>query len=78
MKLKDTFFTSSTQDGSAYTALIRKSSMGSYIVGCLAEDTTEEAIIEQLRALYDVPGSVVEAAVAQILRELREADLLDE
>ena len=78
MKLKDTFFTSATQGTSAYTALIRKSSMGSYIVGCLAEDTTAEAIMEELRALYDVPGEVVAAAVADILTTLREADLLEE
>ena len=76
MKLKDTFF--SSEGGSAYTALVRKSSMGSYIVGCLAEDTTEEAIIDQLRALYDVPGEEVLAAVADILTKLREAGLLDE
>lgn len=76
MKLKDTFF--SSEGGSAYNELVRKSSMGSHIVGCLAEGTTEEAIIDQLRALYDVPGEVVLAAVADILTKLREADLLDE
>lgn len=76
MKLKDRFF--APEGGSAYTQLIRKSSMGSYIVGCLAEDTTAEAIMEELRALYDVPGEVVAAAVADILTTLREADLLEE
>ena len=44
----------------------------------LSEDTTEEAIIDQLRALYDVPGEEVLAAVADILTKLREAGLLDE
>jgi hypothetical protein len=76
MKLKETFFTA--EGGSAYNTLIRRSSMGSHIVGCLAKGTTEEAIISQLRALYDVPGEAVEAAVADILTKLREADLLEE
>ena len=75
MKLKEGFI---TIDNHVYRDLIRNSSMGSCIVGCLAEETTEAAIIEQLRALYDVPGSEVEAAVADLLDKLRKSCALEE
>ena len=75
MKLKEGFITA---DNHAYRDLIRNSRMGSFIVGCLAEETTEAAILEQLRALYDVPGSEVEAAVADLLDKLRKSGALEE
>jgi hypothetical protein len=58
--------------------LCRRKMTGSMVLGLLSEETTEEAIVEKLRALYDVPGDVVEADVRLILSELRTCGALEE
>lgn len=80
MKLKHQFLIQEPGNelSAVYNSLIRKSSMGCFVIGCLAEDTTEAAIVEQLRALYDVPGAEVEAGVAAILETLRKNGALEE
>jgi hypothetical protein len=51
---------------------------GAMVLGLLSRETTEEAIVEKLRALYDVPGDVVEEDVRLILAELRTCGALEE
>ncbi len=58
--------------------LCRRRMTGSIVLGLLSEETTEEAIVEQLRSTYDVPGIVVEEDVRRILTELRANGALEE
>ena len=78
MRLKDNALSSASPEGVALRRLIRNSQTGCVVVDCLSAETTEEAIIEVLRALYDVPEETVVADVARILRELRRLDALEE
>ena len=78
MKLKENVLLPDTSESAALRRMIRHSQTGSMVVGCLSEDTTEAAIVETLRALYDVPAETVEADVARILEELRRLNALDE
>ncbi len=80
MKLKqDAFSNTAGIDKAAYLHdLIRRKKFGSFIVDYLHEDTTEEAIVEKLRPIFDVPGSEVKEAVADIVADLRRIGALDE
>ena len=86
MKLKDGFITHESEGehitvsagGSAFNGLIRSNKTAGFIVECLKEDTTEEAIVEKMLALYDAPRQVIASDVAKILADLREIGVLDE
>lgn len=77
MKLKENVLSPAHPESAAIRSLIRGSQMGCTVVDCLSEETTEEAIIATLRALYDVPGKTVEAEVTRILASLRQLEALD-
>ena len=86
MKLKDGFITHESEGehitvsagGSAFNGLIRSNKTAGFIVECLKEDTTEEAIVEKMLTLYDAPRQVIASDVAKILADLREIGVLDE
>lgn len=86
MKLKDGFITHESEGehitvsagGSAFNGLIRSNKTAGFIVECLKEDTTEEAIVEKMLALYDAPRQVIASDVTKILADLREIGVLDE
>ncbi|MBQ7321949.1 MAG: PqqD family protein [Clostridia bacterium] len=86
MKLKDGLITHETDGehitvsagGSGFNGLIRSNQTAGFIVECLKEETTEEAIIERMLAKYDAPREVIAADVAKILANLRKIGALDE
>ena len=78
MKLKANALSPSAPESAVLRQVIRNSQTGCVAVDCLASDTTEEAIVETMRALFDLPGEPVEADVARILGELRRLNVLDE
>lgn len=78
MKLKENALSRSTQKGTSLRQFVRNSQTGCIVVDCLSSDTTEEAIVETLRALFDVPAETVTADVSRILEELRRLDALVE
>ena len=86
MKLKDTFITYQEADehltipagGSAWNGLVRSNRTAGFIVECLKEDTTEEAIVGKMLEKYDAPREIIAADVAKILTKLRSIGALDE
>lgn len=86
MKLKDGFITHATDGehitvsagGSKFNGLIRSNKTAGFIVECLKEDTTEEAIIKKMLEKYDAPREVIASDVAAILANLRKIGALDE
>ena len=86
MKLRDGFITHESEGehinvsagGSAFNGLIRSNKTAGFIVECLKEDTTEEAIIEKILQKYDAPREVIASDVSKILGNLRKIGALDE
>lgn len=86
MKLKENFITYEENSehltipagGSAWNGLIRSNKTAGFIVECLKEDTTEDAIVEKMLEKYDAPRELIAADVAKILAKLRSIGALDE
>ena len=86
MKLKEGFITHQTQGehitvsagGSSFNGLIRSNGTAGFIVECLKNDTTEEAIVEKMLAKYDAPRTLIAADVAKVLSSLRELGAIDD
>lgn len=86
MKLRDGFITHESEGehitvsagGSAFNGLIRSNKTAGFIVECLKEDTTEEAIIEKMLQKYDAPREVIASDVSKILGNLHKIGALDE
>lgn len=79
MKLKDEFITQDSDGeqimvaagGSAFQGLVRSNSTAAFIINCLKEETTKEAIIEKMTEFYDAPEEVIAADVANVLEQLK-------
>lgn len=86
MKLKEGFITHQsggehitvTAGGAAFNGLIRSNGTAGFIVECLKQQTTQDAIVEQMLAVYDAPRDRIAGDVAKILQTLREIGALDE
>jgi hypothetical protein len=86
MKLKDGFVTHEmggeqimVATGTAtFAGLVRSNATAAFIVDCLKEDTTKEAIVEKMLAKYDASEEVICADVDKILTMLRSIKALDE
>lgn len=86
MKLKKGFITHQSGDeqilvsvgGEGFSGLVRSNSTAAEIVNCLAQDTTEAAIVDHIAAEYDAPRQVIAQDVARILDTLRSIGALDE
>lgn len=80
MKLKDGFITHQIQDiqmmvaaGEAakrFHGLIRSNETAAFIVNCLKNETTEEAIVDKILAEYDVPRETASQDVHSIVEKL--------
>lgn len=86
MKLKNGFVTHemgteqimvATGDAS-FPGLVRSNATAAFIVDCLKEETTKEAIVEAMLNKYDVSEQVAAADVDKILEKLRSVGALDE
>ena len=62
----------------AFQGLIRSNETAAFIVDCLKEETTEEAIVDRMCAEYDAPRDVIAADVREILSILREIGAIEE
>lgn len=61
-----------------FAGLARSNATAAFIVDCLKEETSREAIIEKMLAKYDASQDVISADVDKILGKLREIGALDE
>ena len=86
MKLKNGYVTHemggeqimvATGDAS-FPGLVRSNPTAAFIVDCLKQETTREAIIQAMLDKYEVTEEVVTADVEKILGKLRSINALDE
>lgn len=63
---------------SKFSGLVRSNGTAGFILSCLEQDTTEEAIITRMLQTYDAPREIIERDVKKILGQLREIGALDE
>lgn len=61
-----------------FSGLLRANKSASVILDCLAEETTEEAIVDALAARFDAPRETLATDVANVLDTLRSIDALVE
>ena len=86
MKLKSDFITQVIDDtqflvplgGETFQGIVRSNKTAAFIVDCLKEETTEEAIVDAMCEKYDAPREVIAADVAEILNTLRGIRALEE
>lgn len=86
MKLKDGFVTHEmggehimVATGSAnFSGLVRANATAAFIVECLKEETTREAVIQKMLSHYDASADVITADVDKVLTQLRSIQALDE
>ena len=86
MKLKSDFITQTIDNtqflvpigGESFQGIVRSNKTAAFIVDCLKEETTEEAIIDAMCKKYDAPRNVITADVREILNTLRRINALDE
>ena len=62
----------------AFCGIVRSNRTAAFIVDCLKEETTPEAIADAMLARYDAPRETVAADVAEILGKLRSIGALAE
>lgn len=83
MKLKDTFITQES-DGEQImvsvggSCFVRSNATAAFIINCLKEETTKEAIADAMCAVYEAPREQIEGGIEKILGQLRSIDALDE
>jgi len=61
-----------------FSGLMRANRSASVILDCLAEETTEEAIVDVMAQTFDAPREVLAADVAKVLDTLRSINALEE
>lgn len=86
MKLKDGFVTHEmggeqvmVSTGSVgFAGLVRSNATAAFIVKCLEQDTTRDAVVDALLAKYDVSADIAGRDVDKVLDKLRAIGALDE
>ena len=86
MKLKSDFITQDIEDtqflvplgGESFQGIVRSNKTAAFIVNCLKEETTAEAIVDAMCQKYDAPRETIAADVAEILDTLRGIHALEE
>ena len=88
MRLSDGFITHDSQDEqimvavadmtTKFSGLVRNNRTAAFIVDCLKEETTQEAIVEKMLEQFDADREVVTRDVAGILEKLRSIGALHE
>ncbi len=61
-----------------FSGLVRSNRTAGFIISCLENDTTEEAIVEKMLEQYDAPREVIAADVKKIVEQLRGIGAIDE
>ena len=86
MKLKDDFITQTIEDTQflvatgteSFQGIVRSNQTAAFIVDCLKNETTEEAIVDAMCAEYDAPRDVIASDVKEVLDTLRKIDAITE
>lgn len=86
MKLKDGFVVQEIDgeyimvalDSAVFHGLVRLNGTAAFILECLAEKTSEKAIVDAMASKYDAPRAVLEQNVNRILEKLRSIHALEE
>ncbi len=85
MKLKSEFITHKSGDeqlmisvGGNFNGMVRSNSTAAKIIDLLAEDTTEEKIVDALLEIYDADRERIAGDVARIISELRKIGAIDD
>ena len=61
-----------------FSGIVRSNKTAAFIVDCLKEETTAEAIVEKMAAKYDADRETIAADVAEIINTLRGIHALEE
>lgn len=84
MKLKANFITQEMDGeqimvatGGAFAGMVRSNATAAFIVDCLKNETTREAILDAMGQKYDAPREVMAADVDMVLGNLRRIGALD-
>ena len=85
MKLKENFITQEMDGeqimvaaGGGFAGMVRSNATAAFIVDCLKESTTREAILDDMEKKYDAPREVMAVDVDMVLGNLRKIGALDE
>lgn len=85
MKLKDGFILHDIGDEcvlidvqSRFNGMAKCNETTKFIIECLANETTEEQVVEQMLKEYPAPREVLAGDLSKILSKLREIGALDE
>ena len=86
MKLKEDFVTQVVDNtqflvpvgAEAFQGIVRSNKTAAFIVDCLKEETTEEAIVDRMCRKYDATRATIAADVKEILDTLRKINALEE
>ena len=62
---------------SGFSGIVRGNRTLGEIVGLLAEETTEEQIVAEMRSRYDAPEGAIERDVSKAIAELRKIGAID-
>ena len=85
MKLKDDFIVQDIDDtqflvpvgAEAFQGIVRSNKTAAFIVDCLKEETTAEAIVDAMCAKYDAPREQIAADVEEVLDTLWSVNALE-
>ena len=85
MKLKENFITQEMDGeqimvaaGGGFAGMVRSNATAAFIVDCLKNETTREAVLDAMGQKYDAPREVMAADVDMVLGNLRRIGALDE
>lgn len=62
----------------SFAGMVRCNGTAAFIVNCLLEDTTRDAIVEAMLDQYDVSAEIAGAAVDKVLGKLRSIGAIEE
>lgn len=86
MKLKDGFvvqeidgeFIMVSLNSAAFHGLVRMNKTAAFVLECLGEETSRDAIVDAMAAKYDAPREVLARNADGVLEKLRSISALDE
>ena len=86
MKLKPDFISQEIDDvqflvpvgAESFRGIVRSNKTAAFIIDCLKEETTEEAIVNAMCEKYDAPRERISADVKNVLEKLRSIGALTE
>ena len=88
MKLHNGFITYSTgaeqimvaagNASDVFRGMVRSNETAAFIIDCLKEEISRQALLEKLCARYDAPADIIDRDLERVLESLRRIGALDE